>query len=313
MKLLKTITILFLSATLVFALALPARAASGIQSTRFDDNPISGIDASIIYLTDTMYFDTNTREYVYPVLDSGTVVRASVADGMIVTTPVKIVGATLLIYKDGELWEGDATNITEPGEYVVMAQTGSQTPRLFVFTLVGGATSIVYSYNLPSGMIVLTATRDGESTEFDGTSVPMQEDGLYHVEYEGVSTEMIYTLDLNVDRTPPEIQFDGKIDENHRVHSALEFSGLQKSDTLQVTLDGVPISVNVNPDGTGELVDSGSYVITVYDEAGNSTVYGYIIMLYLNSGSLAFFIILGIALVALGVYIFIRRKQLRIG
>ena len=46
----------------------------------------------------------------------------------------------------------------EPGEYVVMAQTGSQTPRLFTFTLVGAATSSVYAYNLPTGMYVTGAT-----------------------------------------------------------------------------------------------------------------------------------------------------------
>ena len=265
-----------------------------------------------VWISDSMTYDPNTHQYVYPIGDGE--VRASVAHGMIVTNPVKIVGATLLIYKDGLLWEGDPSGISEPGEYVVMGQTGSQILRLFTFTIAGSANNSIYAYNLPSGMIVTNATRNGEDTDYDRSTVPMQEDGLYHVEYESLSiAEAKYAVDINIDRTPPEIQFSGKIDENNRVHSALGFSGLQDGDTIQAKLDGEDIEVHVNPDGTGEFVESGSYVITVYDAAGNSTVYGYIVLLYLNASGLAFFAVLAASVAALLIYIYIKRKRLEIG
>lgn len=266
-----------------------------------------------VVVSDSVTYDPKTGLYIYPVGDSGNEVHASVANGMIVTGSVKIVGKTLIIYRDGLLWEGDPTLLTEPGEYVVMAQTGNQTPRLFTFTLAGSANSSIYGYSLPSGMIVTGATRNGEDTDYDRSTVPMQADGLYHIEYESLSTGAKHVLDINIDRTPPELQFSGSIDENNRVHSALGFSGLQEGDTIQATLDGAEINVRVNADGTGEFTDSGSYIITVFDAAGNSTVYGYIVMLYFNASGLAFFAVIAASLLALGVYIFIKRKRLEIG
>lgn len=265
-----------------------------------------------VWISDSMTYDPNTHQYVYPIGDGE--VRASVAHGMIVTNPVKIVGATLMIYKNGQLWEGDPLSISEPGEYVVMGLYGSQTLRLFTFTVAGSANNSIYAYTLPTGMIVTNATRNGEDTDYDRSTVPMQEDGLYHVEYESLSiAEARYALDINIDRTPPEIQFSGNIDENNRVHSALGFSGLQDGDTIQAKLDGEDIEVRVNPDGTGEFTESGSYIITVYDAAGNSTVYGYIVLLYMNASGLAFFAVLAASVAALLIYIYIKRKRLEIG
>lgn len=287
--------------------------SEGESSTVYPATEPTPVNENIIRLTSSMSYDTGTREFVYPVADSGNEVRSSAADGMIVTGSVQISGATVLIYKDGELLEGDSSTITEPGDYVVMAQYGSQTPRLFTFTLAGKAISTVYAYDLPSGMIVNSATRDGEEISYDGTSIPMREDGLYHVVYECVSTGAFYTLDLNVDRTPPELQFDGKIDDHNRVHSALRFSGVEEGDVLYVRLDGVQIDVPVHGDGTGELTQSGSYIITVFDAAGNSTEYGYTVMLYFNASSLAFFAVLIAALAAVIIYVRIKRKRLEIG
>ena len=305
----RTLTAILLAALLLAVLVLPAGAAE----TAYDEDQPIGYDETEVWFTDSMYYDLRTREFVYLVGDSGSVVRASVANGMIVTGTVKIVGNTLLIYRDGKLREDDSEYISDPGEYVVMAQTGNQTPRLFTFTLVGEATSKVYSYNLPTGMIVQTATRNGEETDYDRTIVPMQEDGLYHVEYECISTGVIYVLDINVDRTPPEVTFSGKIDKNNRVHSALSFSGLKPSDVMRVTVDGNPIDVTVNADGTGELTQSGSYIITVYDAAGNVSEYGYTVMLYLNASAVVFFVILAAAIIAVIAYILIKRKRLEIG
>lgn len=162
-------------------------------------------------------------------------------------------------------------------------------------------------------MAVLNATLNGEQTEFDRSSVPMQAEGTYRVEYECLSTGKIYSLELVVDRTPPELEFHGDIDGSNRVHSALGFSGVQPGDTVQATLDGAPISVSVASDGTGEFTQSGSYIITVYDAAGNRSVYGYTVMLYFNASSLAFFAVLIATVLAVLIYVFMKRKRLEIG
>ncbi len=325
MKQLKPILLLLLTAALLLTIVLPAAAAEiggddvvpgqSDQGPEGEDGPVEPVpvNTSRFLIQDGMGYDLSTQEFFYPVGNSGTEVLANVADGMIVTTPVRIQGATLLIYKDGELWTGKPENITEPGEYVVMAQTGNQTPRLFTFTMVDKASSTIYAYSLPRGMYVITATRNGEDTDHDRSVIPMQEDGLYHVEYEFAAAEKIYTLEINVDRTPPEVKFSGDIDSNNRVHSSLLISGLQDGDVVRANLDGSDIDVNVNADGTCELKQSGVYIITVFDAAGNRSEYGYTIMLYLNSGGVAFFALLIVSIVALCVYILIKRRRLKIG
>ena len=308
----KTIT-LVLTAILTLLLCLPVFATDPAGDAGGDVNvPVPAEDGRS-WLTNSMYYDTAARLFCYPVENSRSEIRANVADGMIVTNPVSIQGVSVMLYQDGRLWNGDAANVTEPGEYVVMAEVAGKSTRIFTFPLVGSATSTVYAYHLPAGMYVNEAERDGEPIPYERASVPMQEDGLYHVVYECISTGVIYELSINVDRTPPELEFSGEIDENHRVHSALRFSGVQEGDIIKATLDGVSIDVYVNADGTGELPDSGRYIITVYDAAGNSTEYGYTVLLYLNASSLSFFLLLAACVLAIIVYVIIKRKRLEIG
>ena len=269
--------------------------------------------AGLIWLTDSMAYDTLARDFAYPVADSGVYVHSSAADGMIISGSVKLSGGTLLIYRNGQEVTGTLYAVTDPGEYVVMAQYGNQTPRLFTFTIVKEATNKVYAYNLPTGMLMTSATRDGNAIAFDRYSVPMEEDGLYHVEYECLATNVHYSLDITIDRTPPDVHFSGAIDENNRVHSALSFSGLKRTDSLRATLNGTEIEVSVANDGTGQLLESGNYVITAFDAAGNRSEYAYTVLVYLNTSSLLFVVVLCGSVAALVFYVLWKRKNLRIG
>ena len=331
MKAIRILTILLLTLLLLASLCLPAFAAGGPRSVmpRDPDDLIGAGDASKegqdgeddyenqpvpadddrVWLSNTMFFDMLTGEFIYPVGSSDAEVRSNTADGMITSGPVVIKGKNLQVYRNGQLWENDVTNITEPGEYVVIGQAGSQNPRLFTFRLVGRTTSVVHSYKLPAGMIVDNAKFNGEEIYFERFSVPMEEDGKYNIEYECLTTGRKYGLEVIVDRQPPSLQFSGNIDKRNRVHSALKFSGVQPGDTLRVTLDGKAISVDVNADGTGELPQSGNYLITVFDAAGNSTQYAYTVMIYLNSSALVFFLILGASILAVAIYILIKRER----
>lgn len=312
MKHIKHLTVLLSAALLLSLLCLPVRAAGPLLDPE-EGEAVLPDEEGRIQLSDSMYYDTNSRDFVYPLSDSGQSVHASVANGMIVRGPVDVSGGLLLAYRNGEPYDGSLSGLTEPGEYVIMSQLGSQTLRLFSFTLTAPTSSIIYAYNMPSGMFVTNAFRDEEEIPFERYSVPMQEDGQYHIEYECVATGVGYSLDVTVDRTPPELSFSGSIDERNRVHSALSISGIEAGSTLQVTLDGVPLQVDVSPDGTAQLPDSGQYVINVFDAAGNRSEYVYTVLIYLNAASLFFFILLALCAAAVIVYVFVKRKKLRIG
>lgn len=312
MKYVRFITALLLSLLTVLGLCLPVLATD----SELPEEEVTTLSENQIWLSDSMYYDTNSRDFIYPLGETGLFLHSNVADGMITAGPVYVTGAEVIAYKDGETYafEGsEITNLTEPGEYVIMSPVGSSMLRLFSFTLTGPTSSVIFGYNLPSGMYVTRAELNGEELAYDRYYVPMQEDGLYHVEYECTNTGVGYTLEVTVDRQPPELQFSGSIDEKHRVHSALHISGIEEGGTLRVSLDGSDLAVTVNQDGTADLVDSGSYVIQAFDAAGNRSEYVYTILIYLNSGGVIFLAILFAAILAVVIYILIKRKKLKIG
>ena len=318
MKLFQSITALLLAAALTLGLCLPVFAADeGLPGIPAGE--IQTTDESQIWLSDSMYYDTKERDFIYPLGETGLFLHSNVADGMITASPVYVRNGMIIAYKDGQLMDHNSNEpleVEEPGEYVIMSQVGGQTIRLFSFTLTGPTSSVIFGYNLPDGMYVTRAELNGEEIGYDRYYVPMQQDGLYHIEYECMSTylsNLVYSLDVTVDREPPELEFSGSIDEKHRVHSALHISGIEEGGSIRVTLDGSPLDVAVNRDGTAELPDSGNYVIEAFDAAGNRSEYVYTVLIYLNSGGLVFLAILIASILAVAIYILIKRKKLKIG
>lgn len=318
MKHFQSITALLLAAALTLGLCLPVFAADeGLPGIPAGE--IQTTDESQIWLSDSMYYDTKERDFIYPLGETGLFLHSNVADGMITASPVYVRNGMIIVYKDGQLMDHNSNEpleVEEPGEYVIMSQVGGQTIRLFSFTLTGPTSSVIFGYNLPDGMYVTRAELNGEEIGYDRYYVPMQQDGLYHIEYECMSTylsNLVYSLDVTVDREPPELEFSGSIDEKHRVHSALHISGIEEGGSIRVTLDGSPLDVAVNRDGTAELPDSGNYVIEAFDAAGNRSEYVYTVLIYLNSGGLVFLAILIASILAVAIYILIKRKKLKIG
>ena len=318
MKHFQSITALLLAAALTLGLCLPVFAADeGLPG--ISEGEAQTTDESRIWLSDSMFYDTDSRDFIYPLGETGLFIHSNAADGMITTGPVYVRNGLIIAYKDGQLMEhnsNDPLEVEEPGEYVIMSQVGGQTIRLFSFTLTGPTSSVIFGYNLPDGMYVTRAELNGEEIGYDRYYVPMQQDGLYHIEYECMSTylsNLVYSLDVTVDREPPELEFSGSIDQKHRVHSALHISGIEEGGSIRVTLDGSPLDVAVNRDGTAELPDSGNYVIEAFDAAGNRSEYVYTVLIYLNSGGLVFLAILIASILAVAIYIVIKRRKLKIG
>lgn len=300
-----------LSLALVLLLSLPAAAFGPALPAPDGTEAVATEDQ--VWVNDTVRYDYSGHCFVYTVGSNAAEVRASVLDEMIVKDSVTLSGSNLTIYRNSQAYNWDQKEITEPGDYVVMAQSGSSSTRLMTFTIVGKTTATVHNYQVPDGMLVTAATLNGESLNLDRYAVPMEAEGLYHIEYECLSSGITYVLETTVDRTAPEVQFSGRIDDRNRVHSALSFSGLKEDERIYATLDGVEIQVPVRSDGTGELTQSGSYVIRAFDDAGNSSEYVYTVLIYLDASSIAFFALLAASAAAVIIYILLKRKTLQVG
>ena len=274
------------------------------------------VDTGRVEITSSVYFDWNTRDYVYIVGTTNSEIHASVADGMVVTDQASISGsgATLIsVYKDGDLYSGELSSITEPGDYIVKAETNGDMKRVFSFTIIDKVTNRLNIFSAPDGFYITGATRDGGEVTYDRYTVGLAEEGLYEIDYESIATDLTYSVKINIDRTPPSITLDGRFDKQGRAHSAVTFSGLESGDHIYVYQDGTPVTPILTGDGTGQIVDSGIYRLEVYDAAGNKAEYRFTIMMYFNSNSLIALILICVVITAVVGYIFIKREKLKIG
>ena len=266
-------------------------------------------------LSTGMFYDWSTHDYVYPVEDSLLEVHMNVADGMIVNTPV-YVGSddpSVLIYCSGSEVTGDRSNIRKPGDYMVSVKNGGSLVRLMDFRIVGDSTNAINRFEAPDGFYILSASRDGENIYQGRYTVEMEEEGYYDIEYLCGATDHSYRLQVAIDRTPPQVNFQAKLDKEGRVRSAVSYSGLESTDTVVLLRDGTAVDAYVNSDGTGQILDPGNYIMRVYDAAGNMSEYQFTVMVYLNAGSWIFIILLLAVIIAVGAYVVFKRKNLKIG
>ena len=267
-------------------------------------------------LTKRMYYDWSAHDYVYPVTDALGEVHVSAADGMVLTTPVYIqptAEASVVVYYNGSEYTGSLSSCSGAGEYVVSALVGGQPKRLMSFTLLGKTSNLLHDFVAPDGFYILEAMRDGESIYEDRYSLNMEAEGVYYIEYECSATNLVYKLETTVDRTPPGLVFQGKLDSQGRVRSKLEFRGLEPDDRIYLERSGEAVVPELNSDGTGTVYDPGNYRMIVMDAAGNSVQYDFIILQYFDLQSWMFFLLVALVVCAVAAYIILQRKRLKIG
>ena len=274
--------------------------------------PVSSSSAQTqVRLADGMYYDFDRRAYAYPVGDGLYEVYASVADGMIVTERVSISandGAALNVYRDGEALENvNLSEISQTGDYAVTAKSGDSTVNLFSFRIVGPETNLS-GYSMPAGFYILEATRGEEEAFYERSYIGMQEEGFYHIEYICPANELRYTLETTIDRTPPQIELEGRRDEEGRFHSAVDVRGLEQGDTVSMTYNDVSAAFPAD----GRLDESGIYTLWVTDSAGNTAMEQFAIMVYFDLNSLIFFALICASLAGVLGYMLYKRKKLKV-
>ncbi len=320
-KLNKHIIAALLAAIMVLAPYGPAFAADPDYTGELDpvtNEPVdlvSGNSTERAALSDNMLYDWGTHDYVYPVDNSLLEVHASVADGMIVNQQVSITveDPSVAVYCDGEEIKTDLTNLRTPGNYTVSVKNGGGSLRLLDFTIVGSSSNSLHRFSAPEGFYIVAATRDDLNVYQGRYQLDMEEEGAYYIEYKCGPTDHVYKLELEIDRTPPQLILQAKLDSKGRARSAVSFSGLEEGDEMVLIKDGVQVQPNMNIDGTGQILDSGNYIMRVYDAAGNMKEYQFTIMVYFNTGTWFFLLSVLAVIGAVAAYVIIKRKRLKIG
>ncbi len=313
----KTVSSALCAAALLCALCAPASAAiDPYYSGELDSATGEALTGSLasasstrVRISEGMWYDRDMRVFVYPV-GSGEV-RSNVADGMVVTDPVNVtpdVGVEVTVYRNGtELTGADLTQLGEAGSYTVSAKSTDSVSNLFEFTVVGQTSNLAGGYVMPEGFYILSATLDGEEAYYDRNFIGMEDEGEYEIEYVCPDTAAHYTLRTTIDRTPPQLTLDGKLDKDGRFRSAVQVGGLEAGDSVTLTRDGDAMRFPAD----GKLTGAGVYQMEAFDAAGNAAQSQFTILVYLDLNSLLFLALVCVSLAGVLGYVLYQRKKLK--
>lgn len=260
------------------------------------------VSSGVVYVASSRLYRYDTRQgSVYSSVVSGMVVQDSVS-----IEPEETLNWTL--FRDGEtVEEPNLSAITAEGTYVFqVAQNDGTMTQLLTFSIIGSISNALMGYEMPSGFLITDATLDGVPAPYERSYISMTEEGQYEIQYQCPAAGQVYTLSVLIDHTPPELTLVGVEDGVARGPVLLE--GQQEGDTVQVYRDG---SAEWYAAGE-ELTKSGSYIVQVTDEAGNSTQYAFVLQVYFDFNSYIVFLIVLAVLAAVGIYLVMARKRLRV-
>lgn len=266
-------------------------------------------DSSRKYITGDEYYDYDLRAYVFPVDTGLQEVTSSVADGMIVNEPVTIQipeGLLLSVYLNGQPYNLIGDTIRDIGEYTVNVSDSGQESKLFSFTIVGKKTGLITNYSLPVGFQVLEATIDGQEAEFTKTFISLEAEGVYNIRYICSRTGMEYLLTVETDHTPPAVTFEG-VGDKGKAYGPVVITGKEPTDTIVIIKDDKELK-SFNE----KLTQSGHYEVWVTDDAMNTVVTNFTIMIYLDSNGIIFVLIILAVIGGFVAYLIWQRNHLRV-
>lgn len=275
-------------------------------TTGITDSPEENA-TSRVSVADGIIYDNSQLLYGYNSSTGSGYVYANVLDGMITQNGVQISaddGVSYTLYRDSEPYTPQEDTITEPGSYTVTCGQKGSEQKLLSFTVIGDRINEPVSYAMPTGCIVTEETLDGEDAMTDNRSVDLSEEGHYVISYRCVRNNVEYQLDMTVDHTPPTITADGV--KNGKARGPVTLKNMEAGSTLVILKDGQQITKRAI------LTQPGAYTVKVTDEAGNSNAYSFYILFYLNAGGISFGLILVAVIAALGIYLYVSRRRLRI-
>lgn len=280
----------------------------------FNGAPIEDSQAAqtqLVKLSDGSTYDRDTHTFAYTVSDYHEDVTSTVANGMVVTEPVAIEipeDMAAKLYSFGkEVTDVDYSNIDTPGSYSLVVTGVESEQQVLYFDIVNSKTGRITSYKLPNGFSILSVSIDDvtQAPNYSGI-IDMTREGSYKISYKCTATGITYNLNLEVDHTPPDVQFEGV--NGSIARGPVTITGLQEGDTVKVIFDGEEATAPSN----GVMKAVGRYSVTVFDDAENSVTKEFTIRMYLNIQGGIFIALAVILIVAAFVYMYVSRKKLRV-
>ena len=268
---------------------------------------------SRISVTDSMLYDTATGAFVYPI-GASSELSCNAANGMLLTDAVTLStvgGPQLTVYRNGEAVDLSAgSTLKEPGEYTVYLGASNGT-RICSFTILSAVTNRVHGYTAPDGFVVRDVLYNGEEQPFDRYYADMEAEGTYEISCRCLQADRVYTLHVTVDRTPPKVELSGNVGKDGRVRGPVTLSNIEPGTSLTLERDGKPAKLTVE-DGSARIRETGSYRLVITDAAGNSSIYQFTILIYLDSYAFLFVLMAVGVIASVIIYAVCKRRKFRV-
>lgn len=222
-------------------------------------------------------------------------------------------GLVAELYCNGELRSGaDLSYIAEAGAYILeVSGSNSDESVSFSFRILDEKTNAVTEFSLPSGFTFETILLDGEilAAEYQNY-VQLIEDGAYEIRWVNKDINQRYTTSFTLDTVAPVLELPEV--ENGEAHSEVTLTDLE-SDAYIVLKDVRSGETEKIASANTKIEKAGTYILTVYDAAGNSTTYEFTIHVYLNVSAFAAICLVAAAAIGLLVYSNYIKKHPRVG
>ena len=262
-----------------------------------------------ITITSDMKYSALQGRFVFYLAGSDMLrVTSTAANGMILNSSVDISlpvkGACAIYFNGEEISPSVMNSYSEPGKYEIRANVNGETVSLLSFTIVGAETNSIYSYRMPDGFTIKSLSKNGEAVDFSPDMADLSEEGDYSVAYICNRTNIVYNLDVKIDRTPPSLALT---DVNNGVaEGPVDLSDYSKEDKLLLHCNNELINYEE------KLTVPGNYRIILSDAAGNTVEYNFELIPYLDTNSKIVIAALIIAVIALITYLYVGKRKLKV-
>lgn len=305
---------------LLLTLAMPAMATEPEELDPVTGLPLGNYETadgqigSYITVDDSFRYDPDAKCFLYALGDVQ--YSSNIPKGALLPTDTTVCiqipgGLTPALYRNGAVVENaDLTKITEPGFYVLqLSGTNLYDNEQFNFTIVPSVTNGVNELYLPDGFSFEYIKKDGKDQFHDYANYhEFLEDGQYQLCWKNDSIDLKYTVKFTLDRQAPTLALPEV--ENGKANSPVSLTDLEPGCYIVLERDGETTTLKGNQN---VLKDTGTYNLTVYDLAGNSTKYQFTIQLYLNISAVFVIILLVAIMVGILIYCYRVRKNTRVG
>lgn len=193
--------------------------------------------------------------------------------------------------------------LSNPGDYTLFIDDGdSSDPVEFGFTILGEYAGGLTQYTVPSGCTIESAKFNGRDIRPNGNSVDIGEEGEYSFRVK--CGALTFNEQFTLDNTPPEFVVNG-LDEDGKADNGTVFIEFSSDDIFDYTV----VRNGNTYRKTLEITEPGSYTVTVFDRAGNSTSQSFEIVYHMDVMAVVTIILGGCIIVGGAVFFIITRKR----